>query len=350
MPEKIRVGLSRCDTHGAYFAALMARHDPLLLRDPTSLAKEPAHYTWQTGGAYFYFYTHYAGPKRIMVDTVDGFEIVKVWDEHRDAAEVLAKVFLGRAEVCDHFEQVSDGVDLVFIADCNYDGSDHLALAEPGLRKGVPTYVDKPMAYTSADVQAMLELSIKHAAPLYSMSILGALPAAARFSARLPEVGQLQFGTVQGGGTAAAGIIHAVMLALHVFGQGVDTVCCSGADSHEVIQLVWAEQPDRPPRGVNISTNIGTVPHAAFYVSAYGSEGAIHSPALGDFEFPYGAAAILRSVKQMVQTRRMPETLAMMVEGIAVAEAARLSKGTGRAVRVADVIGGEASAGGRSGD
>ena len=86
MPEKTRVGLIRCDTHGAYYAALMDTHDPLLLRDPVSLGGGPARYSWQTGGAHFYFYTHYADPKRIMVGTVDGFEIVKVWDEHRDAA------------------------------------------------------------------------------------------------------------------------------------------------------------------------------------------------------------------------------------------------------------------------
>ena len=153
MPQKIRVGLIRCDTHGAYYAALMDTHDPRLLRDPVSLGGE-ASYSWQTGGAYFYFYTHYADPNRIMVDTVDGFEIVKVWDDHRDAAEMFAQVFLNKATVCDSFEQVSDDVDLVFIADCNYDGSDHLALATPGLVKGVPTYVDKPMAFTCADVNS----------------------------------------------------------------------------------------------------------------------------------------------------------------------------------------------------
>jgi len=337
MPKKIRVGLIRCDMHGAYFASLMAEHDPLLLRNPMPLGEQTAHYTWQTGGAHFYFYTHYADPKRIMVDTVDGFEIVKVWDEHRDAAEMFAQVFLNKAKVCDSFEQVSDDVGLVLIADCNYDGSDHLALATPSLTKGVPTYVDKPMAYTFADVAAMLDLSVKHDAPLYSMSILGALPAAARLRSRLSEVGRLQFGSVQGGGTAMAGIIHAIMLATHVFGPGVQAVRQTGDEPFEVIQLTWSDLSDGPPCGVTINTNIGTVPHCALYASAYGDKGAIHSPQLGDFEFPFGAAEILRTIEDMVRKHRTPESLLTMVEGITIAEAARLSKKLGRAVGVDEV-------------
>ena len=341
MAKPIRVGLIRCDMHGVYFGSLMAPHDPLLLRDPMSMCEQTAHYTWQTGGAHFYFYTHYADPKRITVDTVDGFEIVKIWDEHHGAAEMFAKVFLNRPKACDSFDEVSDDVDLVFIADCNYDGSDHLALAKPGLVKGVPTYVDKPMAYTFADVQAMLDLSVKHDAPLYSMSILGALPAAVRFRSRLPEVGRLQFGAVRGGGTALAGIVHAIMLATHVFGPGVRTVHQTGDEPFEVIQLSWSDLSDGPPCGVTINTNIGAVPHCALYASAYGDKGAIHSPQLGDFEFPFGAAAILRTVKQMVKKRQTPEALLAMVEGITIAEAARLSKKLDRAVCVDEVTGSE---------
>ena len=52
----IRVGLIRCDTHGAYYGSLMAPHDPLQLRSPLA-AGATAHYSWQSGGAHFYFYT-----------------------------------------------------------------------------------------------------------------------------------------------------------------------------------------------------------------------------------------------------------------------------------------------------
>ena len=96
----------------------------------------------------------------------------------------------------------------------------------------------------------------------------------------------------------------------------------------------------RTPRcGVALNTNIGPVPHAAFYASAYGDKGSIHSPQLGDFEFPFGAAEILRTVKRMVEMRRTPESLLMMVDGIAIAEAARMSKELGRAVTIDEARG-----------
>ena len=144
-------------------------------------------------------------------------------------------------------------------------------------------------------------------------------------------------------GTTMAGIIHAIMLATHVFGQGVQTVLCTGDQPFEVMQLAWPDRPDRPACGVTINTNIGAVPHCAFYASAFGSRGSVHSPAMGDYEFPFGAAEILRTVRQMVNTRKTPESLALMVEGIAIAEAARISKRIGQAVGVDEVTGGKLS-------
>ncbi|MSR84558.1 MAG: hypothetical protein EXS58_16850, partial [Candidatus Latescibacteria bacterium] len=252
-----------------------------------------------------------------------GFKIVKLWDQRRELAEMLSKVFYGRPQVCDRFEQVSDDVDLVFIADCNGDGSDHLELAAPGLKKGVATFVDKPLAYTVADVEALLNLATEHHAPLYSMSILGALPQTLQFRSRLPEVGELQFGSVQGGGTAMAGHIHAIVLALAVFGGGVQRVFSTGSKPLDVIQLDYGNQPDRPVAGVTITCNVGSVWHCAFHCTASGPLGAILSSPLNDFVFPYGAAHILRQLPDLVRTGRRPADFALMVEAVGIAQAAR---------------------------
>jgi len=105
------------------------------------------------------------------VPFVNGFSIEKVWDEHRQSAEVTSKVFYDKPIVCDSFAAVSDDVDLVFIADCNGDGSDHLKLARPGLGKGVPTFVDKPFAHRLADVRTLQRLAAKQSVPVMSLSI-----------------------------------------------------------------------------------------------------------------------------------------------------------------------------------
>ena len=333
MSDPIRVGLVRCDTHGAYYAALCARHDPLRLQHPLP-AEHEGRYSWQTGGVHFYFYTHYADPRRLAVEFVEGFELARVWDEDRAAAECLAEVFDDRPAVCDDFAAVSDDVDLVFIADCNGDGSDHLELARPGLEKGVATFIDKPLALTTDDARALVRLAAEHRAPMTSISILRALPAAARFARRLDEVGELQFGNVQGGGTAMAGHIHAASLALALFGDGVESVRAMGETPLQTVHLSYGDRPDRPRRGVALNCDVGASWHCAFHASAYGPQGAIHSPPLSDWEFPFGAAAILRIAKEMVETRTSPAITADMLEGVAICEAARQAQETGRAVRL----------------
>ena len=331
--QPIRVGLIRCDTHGAYYGALMDDHDPLRLQRPIAGGKTPRH-SWQTGGAHFYFYTNYADATQMTVDAVDGFRLTKIWDEHVDTAECLAAVFTRPPQVCDRLEEVSDDVDLVFIADCNGDGSDHLALARPGLEKGVATFVDKPLAFDLADARRLLASAESHGAPLASISILRALPDATRFSRRLEEVGALQFGSVQGGGMSLAGQIHTISLAQHIFGDGIVTVRAMGDDGPSTIHLDYGDREDRPAHGVTLNCDVGALWHCAYHASAFGPAGAIHSPPMGDFVFPFGAAAILRQVREMVHSGRPPAMAKDMLEAVAVAQASRQAHQTRQRVPV----------------
>ena len=331
--EPIRVGLIRCDTHGAYYGALMSAHDPQRLQRPLA-AGATRHYSWQTGGAHFYFYTDYADAGHMTVDAVDGFRLTKLWDEHVEAAECLAAVFTDSPQVCRSLEEVSDDVDLVFIADCNGDGSNHLALARPGLEKGVATFVDKPLAFSVSDATTLIELAAENAAPLASISILRALPDATLFSRRLPEVGDLQFGSIQGGGPSLAGQIHTISLAQSIFGTGVVGVRAMGDGQPDTIHLDYGERADRPSRGVTLSCDVGAVWHCAFHASAHGPRGVIYSPPMGDFVFPYGAADILRQVRDMVQTGRSPAWTADMMEAVAIAAASRRAHETGDRVEL----------------
>jgi predicted dehydrogenase len=246
--QPIRVGIIRCDTHGAYYGALMDEHDPFRLQRPLEEGR-PNRYSWQSGGAHFYHYTDYANAARMTVEAVEGFRITKVWDEHRDAAECLAAVFTEPPLVCDGFSDVSDDVDLVFVADCT-GGSDHLTLARPGLEKGVATFVDKPLAFTVDDARQIVELARSNGAPLASISILRALPDAALFAKRLAEVGPLQFGSIQGGGPSLAGQIHTISLAQNIFGDGVVAVRAIGDEGPNTIHLDFGDQSPEMTSGM----------------------------------------------------------------------------------------------------
>jgi len=335
--KKIRVGLIRCDVHAIYYATLMDRHDPLLLKAHRLSRSGKIKYSWQTGGVHFYHYMIWNDQTRMTAPRVSGFRIARLWDEDKDVAETASDLFYGKPKVCETFEEASDDVDMVFIADCDGDGSDHLRLAAPGLKKRVPTFVDKPFAYDVRDAKAIVRLAERYRTPVLSLSILRTVPHATRFRARFDEIGGPRFGLVVGGGVKMAGQIHAISLAQHVFGDGVTSVSCMGNTPLAYVHLEYGGKRGRPPAGVVLNCAPGPGPHAAFYVSAYGPEGAIHSPQIGDFVFPWGAARNLEIAKQMVRTGRPPVPYSEIIENIAVAEAARKAQKLGRALRLSEV-------------
>ncbi len=335
--SEIRVGVIRCDLHATYYTVLMDEHDPLMLRGPGLTKSGKIYDSWQNGGAHFYHYLQYDDPTAMTAPKVGGFEIAKLWDANRELAEIMSEVFYGKPTVCDSYEEASDDVDMVFIADCNGDGSDHFKLAAPGLKKGVPTFVDKPLARDIKDAAAIVELAKKHKTPMMSLSMFQTVPEAVMFKRRLPEVGKLAFGTIKGGGDTFAGQIHAICFAQHVFGGGVESVQAMGKAELGHMHLSYGARPDRPSHGVMLNCDTGVTWHCAMFVSAYGSEGAIHSGPIGDFVFPKGAAANMKIARKMVQTGKPPVPYEEILENIAVASAARKAQAEGRAVRVSEV-------------
>ena len=327
--SKIKVGIIRCDLHAYYYGALAFRHDPITMRDSED---GPGH------ASYFYFYLNYSDGRKITVPTVRGFELARVWDANRRQAEIMAEVFDDHPAVCDTFEEVSDGVDMVYIADCTGEGEDHLKLATPSLQKRVPTFVDKPFAYDVADAQAMVRLAKRRKTPVMSLSMLRVVPHATRFRNRFTELGEVEFGIVKGGGSRMDGHVHAISLAQHLFGPGVESVECMGKTPLGYVHLDYGGKPHRPPAGVVLNCRSGGSYHCAMYASAYSSQGAIHSPDIGDFVFPWGAAAILKVAKKMVQTGKPPVSYDEMIECIAVASAARLAQKRGKPVSLKEVM------------
>ena len=142
---------------------------------------------------------------------------------------------------------------------------------------------------------------------------------------------------LHGGGLSLAGQIHSISLAQQLFGNGVECVGCMGKEPTAHLYLGYGDRRNRPARGVVLNCHGGGGPHCAFYASAYGPQGAVHSPAIGDYQFPWGAAKNIRLAKQMVQTGKPPVPYQDMIENIAVATAARRAAKLGRTVRIREV-------------
>lgn len=325
----IRFGIIRCDLHAIYYANIMQPHDVTVLRD----------INYGKGGDY-YFYQDYLQPEQLSFPIVPGFELTRVWSPIRQDAENMAKLYTSRPKVCETFEEVSDDVDLVLIANCDEDkaGSDHLEFARPSIGKGVPTFIDKPMAYEVSDARTCVELAQEHNTPILSLSILREVPHVARFRNRFAELGQPQFALIKGGNYRMAGMVHAISFAQHLFGPGVESVVSMGAEGKPfIIHLDYGDQADKPSSGVTLNCDVGDTYHCAIYASAYSSEGAIHSDRVSDFEFPWGVVEIVKKIKKMVETRTPQAPYDEMVENIAVGTAARKSLEESRRVRLSEV-------------
>jgi hypothetical protein len=339
--KPIRVGLIRCDTHAAYYAALFDKFDPRLFKDP-GIPAARCKYSWQSGAVRFLYHTDCYTPDEMTVSQVRGMALTRVWDPDIEMASLFARVFGDHPTVCRRFEEVSDDVDVVFLAECNGDGSDHLELASPGIRKGVPTFLDKPFAYGIGDAVKLVALAEKHRVPIMSSSILRAQPEGAQFRARLAELDPLKFGEIIGYGGSMANAIHSLSLAQNAFGSGVTSVECMGQIEVERILLRFGQRADRPLNGVIVHCLPG-IPgrrwtwNSGLFAVASSPERCIVSHGMTDYNFPAGAKIILERIKKMVKTRAPQMPYSEMIELIGIAEAARKSQREHRPVALKEV-------------
>src|SRR6476646_8803291 len=91
--------------------------------------------------------------------------ITHVYDADRASATMYAEAFPG-VKVARSAEEVADSVDAVWMGDASGRGEDHFDLVAPALKKGLPTFCDKPIGGTVANTRKILELARKHGAPL----------------------------------------------------------------------------------------------------------------------------------------------------------------------------------------
>ena len=350
MDKKIRLGVVRADTHGYYYGLMLDQCDPALLQKHNYVCH---HYAT---GIYL--------PGAVYAPQVPGFEIVKVYDTDTERARGFSETFLGKPVVCTELADVAEDVDAVAIYDCDGGGGDHLEFATPALKKGLPTFVDKPFASRLADAQEIVRLAREYRAPLFNASILTYVPAADQFKARFDEIrtayyplpngmsaAPIGLGVVKGvggafsqelSGDAVSGgiedrmayLIHGVALALNLFGSDVEWVETMGTLPLEYVHLHLRN-------GVEImilNTHVDIFPElCSFYASAYSKFGAVHSNAIGDPEFLGGGQRIMELFRDMVRSGTPPVEYECFLEHIAVIEAARVAQEQARRVQLDQV-------------
>ena len=247
--------------------------------------------------------------------------IVKVWGGDRKAVQEFADTY-DHPEVVAKPEDMLGTIDAVMLVNAGGDGSNHLDLIRPFLERGIPAYIDKPMAFTAKQAREIVALAQQHKAPVYSTSVLPHV-AELNWLYRKEKLGKIRYVLSQGGT-----LIHGLLLNTASLGPGVVSVRNIGDKDREVVQLLKA---DGAMGIVLVGADIRDSLGGYFSVGLIGENDKIDPEPIRPNHYQYGAAVAMRNFLEMARSGQPPVPYEQLIEQIEIYEAARLSKERGGA-------------------
>lgn len=243
-------------------------------------------------------------------------------------------------------EEMVEQVDAIWMGDASGYGEDHFDLVAPGLRKGLPTFCDKPIGGTVAGTRKILEFARKHNAPIMSSSLFrhewGTEAALRKRDEGTHGPIQYVIASLQSGYSHDSWMIygqHPVWTVMTLLGPGADAVNLYARENtcHALITYkdrmpaeVWYGRPDETFQYC----------HTAVYFQKKRYE---YTPAIeGDFWYGhhYEMFRMAATFRQMVKTRREPVPHPEILEVTAIIQAgAKSRKEKSRMVELAEVMG-----------
>jgi hypothetical protein len=270
--------------------------------------------------------------------------ITQVYDADRASARMYAEAFPD-VKVARSAEELADSVDAVWMGDASGRGEDHFDLVAPALKKGLPTFCDKPMGGTVANTRKILELAHQRGAPLMSSSLFRhefGMEHALRLRDG-KEFGPLEYviASMAGGYTPEGWFIyghHSVWTVMTLCGPGIEAVSLyvRGNTAHMLVTYadrapaeVWYGRPDLG--GLYCETSV----HFAKKVYRF-------TPAIeGDFWYGhhYEMFRMADTFRRMVHTRKEPVPHREILEVTAILHAgAKSLKEKSRLVALSEVL------------
>ena len=268
-----------------------------------------------------YEWTFAAASKRI-----EDAQVVKVWDPQKDWAERLADV-CSIPEVCDAADECAEGVDAVIIVD---DGSGaHVDYAVTPLKKGIPTFCDKPLAMTAKRAQEIADLVDETGTPFMSASSLRFVPDILALRDEAAQLGDINLATTICGNELVYYGIHALSMAYGVLGRGAVSCMNVGRPGRNVVRV-------RFESGCDLVLMVGERDYmqAGYQISLFGTKGwRTVQPDLADL-YCY----LLERFMKLVTDGEVSVPVDEEVEVIATLEAGKRSLAEGREVTVAEML------------
>jgi len=257
---------------------------------------------------------------------IEGAEVVKVWDPIKKYAERLADTCNIR-QVCDSADECAEGVDAVLIVD---DGSGaQWKYAVTPLRKGVPTFCDKPLAMTARQAKEIAAVARKAGTPFMSASSLRFVPDIVALAKEAPSLGDIHLATSTCGNELVYYGIHALEMAYAVLGRGAVSCLNVGQPGRNLVRV-------RFENGRDLMLIVGERDwmRAGYQINLYGSKGwRSLTPNLSDLYW-----YLLEQFLQVVRTGKESVPIEEEVEVIAVLEAGKRSLVEKREVTIKEVL------------
>lgn len=200
------------------------------------------------------------------------------------------------------------------------DGSVHYERARPFLEAGIPCFVDKPFACSTADARKMIELAEKKKLPIFSSSSLRFVPELVEYlgsSAHGGIMGCLTYGPAsvseQNPGLFNYGI-HSVEVLYTIMGPGCVRVTCSHDQGTDVATGHWKDGRMATIRGIRSGK-------AGFGAVVFGTKEIKPLPLPATYIY----RELLKRIVTMFETGKPPIDPAVSLEIVAFIEAANKS-------------------------
>ena len=247
-------------------------------------------------------------------------------DGHHDMPADEVQRWVAEAEAVgsrryEDLDKMLDEVDGVLVLSVN--GHRHLAHARPALERGLPTYIDKPLACSLTEAGRIRALAEEHGARCYSASSL-------RFAAELGAVADAALGELVAIDAYGPGELHELMpgtffYGVHsiemvdaLWGSGVTAVAAQHTDDRDALALHYAD-------GRLATIRLERAGSYDFGATVHGRDG-VHSFRV-DFATVYDR--LIDGMVGFFENDTAPVTLDRLLENIAVMEAANRSMDQG---------------------
>ena len=227
--------------------------------------------------------------------------VVKVWDEDRTDAETLAAV-VGIDHVCDDITECGHDVDGILIADdCT---SRHYRHADPLWQFAKPIFIDKPLAGTIEEAEAVVAKAEQHGVPIFSASGLQFTREIEEARPDIEKLGTLLCTLSANPNELVFYGIHGLAMLRQLYGPGIQSVQNIGEGDVDIVKYRWHDGRI----GLQVGLETG---RPGWMLSVFGEKGRLDIPT-GDADYFYWN--VMTHFLQMVETGQQPLPNADMLE------------------------------------